>query len=96
LRSMFVASGRMVSLSGNCVTLRKRPLTCGKAVTGHCVTRNSQAMIATLCVAVRNRVAYQLSDALTCNFFDHLEDCYAVTQKRETHARPDAERWFAQ
>ncbi len=91
MRDLRVASRYKVSLSGNCVTARKRPLTCGKPVTSHCVTRNSRALIATLRVALRNRSAYQLSIALTCMFLDHLRDCYAVTQKIETHARPSCE-----
>ncbi len=66
----------------------KQLLTCGNPITSHCVTRNSRGLIATLRVALRNRSAYQLSSALTCMFLDHLRGCYAVTQKRETHARP--------
>jgi hypothetical protein len=71
---------------------RERLLTCGKGVTRPCVTRNGRAMIATLRVALRNRAAYQLSTVLTCMFLDHLRDCYAVTQKREPHARPRCEK----
>jgi hypothetical protein len=96
VRNLCVKSRYKVSLSGNCVTARKRPLTCEKPVTGHCVTRNSRSLIATLRVALRNRSAYQLSTALTCMFLDHLRGCYAVTQKRETHARPDCERATAE
>ena len=92
MRNQCVASRYKVYLSGNCVTVGKRPLTCGKPVASHCVTRNSRALIATLCVALRNRSAYQLSAALTCMFLDHLRDCYAVTQKRETHARSGCEK----
>jgi hypothetical protein len=85
--NLCVMARNKVSLSGNCVTAGKRPLTCGKPVTSHCVTRNSGALIATLRVALRNRSAYQFSAALTCMFPDHQRDCYAVTLKRETHAR---------
>jgi hypothetical protein len=92
VRNLRVTSRYKVSLSGNCVTARKRPLTCEKPVTSHCVTRNSGAMIATLRVALRNSSPYHLFAALTCIFLDHLMDCYAVTQKRETHARPGCEK----
>jgi hypothetical protein len=92
VRNLCVASRYKVSLSGNCVTAGKRPLTCGKTVTSHCVTRNSRGLIATLRVALRNRSAYQLSAALTCMFLDHVVDCYAVTQNRETHARSGCEK----
>ena len=87
MRNLRITARHKVSLSGNCVTAGKRPLTCGNPVTGRCVTRNGRAVIATLCVALRNRSAYQLFAALTCMFLDQLRDCYAVTQKRETHAR---------
>jgi hypothetical protein len=87
VRNLCVMARYKVSLSGNCVTAGKRPLTCGKPVTSHCVTRNSRGLIATLRVALRNRSAYQLFAALTCMFPDHLRDCYAVTQNRESHAR---------
>lgn len=92
MTNLCVMARYKVSLSGNCVTAGKRSLTCGKPVTSHCVTRNSRGLIATLRVALRNRSAYQLSAALTCMFLDHLVDCYAVTQKRETHARPGCEK----
>jgi hypothetical protein len=91
-----IAARQKLTLSGNCVTARKRPLTCGKPVTGHCVTRNSQTVIATLRVTLRNRFASQLFAPLTCMFIDHLRDRYAVTQKRESRTRPDAERWVAE
>lgn len=92
MRNLCVTARYKVSLSGNCVTARKQPLTCAKGVTRPCVTRNSRAVIVTLCVAVRNRVAYQQTYGLTCMFLDHLGACYAVTQKRETHARPGEEK----
>jgi hypothetical protein len=78
----------ILPLSGNCVTARNLPLTCGKGVARSCVTRNSWALIAALRVALRNRAAYQLSTALTCMFLGHPRVRYAVTQRRETHARP--------
>lgn len=78
-----------LSLPGNCVAVRKRSLTCTNIATRGCVARSSQGVVATRCVALRSRLAYQASIPMTCMFLEHQGHCYAVTQEGETHARPN-------